>query len=95
MKCPDQCECKILMRAYGFGPDFQIQCILYGKWQNPDYAIYAFHIYRWTVGTPERFTQLTINLTFTYQWVQRTIKYINYSGIIPFHNYEFYDSHKD
>ena len=23
----DQCGCKIMMRAYGFGPDFQIQCI--------------------------------------------------------------------
>ena len=21
------------------GPDFQIQCILYGKWQNPDCAV--------------------------------------------------------
>ena len=27
------------MRAYGFGPDFQIQCIFYGRWHNPDYAV--------------------------------------------------------
>ena len=33
------CGCKILMKAYGFGPDIQIQCILYGKLQNPDCAV--------------------------------------------------------
>ena len=38
--CPDQCGCKILMRAYGFGKDFEIQCILYGKCQNPDCAVH-------------------------------------------------------
>ena len=35
----DQCGCKIMMRAYGFGPDFQIKCICYGKLQNPDCAV--------------------------------------------------------
>ena len=36
---PDESGCKILMRAYGFGLNFQIQCILYGKSQNPDCAV--------------------------------------------------------
>ena len=34
-----QCGCEILMRTYGFSPDFEIQYILYGKWQIPDCTV--------------------------------------------------------
>ena len=59
--------------AYGFGTDFQIQCILYGKSQNPDCAVRTavkrVLSLKHTVSEKLEARKISVHTKVTSQWV--------------------------